>query len=140
MPYSRIVQQVSYLGGSFVCSELSSKFHPPGFRKCLMSLKIHTTNPLTIAVSKHKLLRMNVVSAAKKIQFLGCIVEGMGVRAACRLVGIAKGTGLRLVREVGAACEAFQRQWIRDLDTKRVECDEVWAFCYSKEKNVPDFV
>ena len=39
----------------------------------------------------------------------GCIVEGMGVRAACRIAGIAKGTGLKLIREVGAGCEAFQR-------------------------------
>lgn len=80
---------------------------------------------------------MNRLPIEKKIQFLGCIVEGMGVRAACRIAGIAKGTGLRLVREVGAGCEAFQRQWIRDLKTTRVEADEVWSFCYSKEKNVP---
>lgn len=80
---------------------------------------------------------MNALPIAKKIQFLGAIVEGMGVRAACRLAGIAKGTGLRIIREVGAGCEAFQRQWIRDLKTTRVEADEVWSFCYSKEKNVP---
>ncbi len=80
---------------------------------------------------------MNTLPVAPKIQFLGAIVEGMGVRAACRLARIAKGTGLRLIREVGAGCEAFQRQWIRDLDTTRVEADEIWAFCYSKEKNVP---
>jgi IS1 family transposase len=81
---------------------------------------------------------MNKLPIAKQVQFLGCIVEGMGVRAACRLSGIAKGTGLRLIREVGAGCEAFHRQWVRDLDTKRVEADEVWSFIYSKEKNVPD--
>ena len=80
---------------------------------------------------------MNTLPTAKKIQFLGCIAEGMGVRAACRLAGIAKGSGLKLVREVGAGCEAFQRQWIRNLDTTRVECDEVWSFIFSKEKNVP---
>src|SRR5436853_3372776 len=92
---------------------------------------------LQTTVSKHILLHMNTLPIAKKVQFLGCIVEGMGVRAACRLAGIAKGTGLRLIREVGAGCEAFQRQWIRDLDTTRVECDEVWSFIFSKEKNVP---
>jgi IS1 family transposase len=80
---------------------------------------------------------MNRLTVEKRVQFLGCIVEGMGVRAACRLAGIAKGTGLRLIREVGAGCEAFQRQWICDLDTTRVECDEVWSFVFSKEKNVP---
>lgn len=80
---------------------------------------------------------MNRLSIEKKVRFLGCIVEGMGVRAACRLAGIAKGSGLRLIREIGSGCEAFQRQWIRDLDTTRVECDEVWSFIFSKEKNVP---
>ncbi len=80
---------------------------------------------------------MNTLSITKKVQFLGCIVEGMGVRAACRLAGIAKGSGLRLIREIGSGCEAYQRQWIRDLDTTRVECDEVWSFIFSKEKNVP---
>ena len=80
---------------------------------------------------------MNQLPVAKRVQFLGCIVEGMGVRAACRIAGIAKGTGLKLIRDVGAGCEAFQRLWIRDLETTRVEADEVWSFCYSKEKNVP---
>src|SRR5437870_1234433 len=102
-----------------------------------MSLKTRHINGLTNSTSKHKLLRMNRLSVVKKVQFLGAIVEGMGVRAACRLACIAKGTGLRLIREVGTGCEAFQRLWIRDLDTKRVEADEVWSFCYSKEKNVP---
>src|SRR5258708_28819916 len=80
---------------------------------------------------------MNVLPVAKKVQLLGCIVEGMGVRAACRAVGIAKGTGLKLIREVGAGCDAYQSRWIRNLSTKRVEADEVWAFCFSKERNVP---
>jgi IS1 family transposase len=94
--------------------------------------------PLTTETSKHILLHtMNVLPIEKKVQFLSCIVEGMGVRAACRIAGIAKGTGLQLIRKVGAGCEAFHRQWVRDLETKRVEADEVWSFCYSKEKNVP---
>ncbi|HVR39615.1 MAG TPA: IS1 family transposase [Thermoanaerobaculia bacterium] len=80
---------------------------------------------------------MNRLPIEKQVRFLGAIVEGMGVRAACRLTGIAKGSGLRLIREVGAACEAFQRQWIRELDTKRVECDEVWSFIFSKQRQVP---
>jgi hypothetical protein len=59
---------------------------------------------------------MNRLTVEKRVAFLGCIVEGVGVRAACRIAGIAKGTGLKLVREVGAGCEAFQRQWIRGLE------------------------
>lgn len=80
---------------------------------------------------------MNRLTVEKRVLFLGAIVEGMGVRAACRIASIAKGSGLRIIREVGAACEEFQRQWIRDLETTRVECDEIWAYIYSKNKNVP---
>lgn len=25
---------------------------------------------------------------------------------------------------------------IRDLKSKRIECDEIWSFCYAKQKNV----
>jgi hypothetical protein len=24
-----------------------------------------------------------------------------------------------------------------DLPCKRIECDEIWSFCYGKQKNVP---
>ena len=27
---------------------------------------------------------------------------------------------------------------MRDLPCERVQCDEIWAFCYAKQKNVPD--
>ena len=27
---------------------------------------------------------------------------------------------------------------LRNLDIKRVEADEIWAFCYAKQKNVPE--
>ena len=33
---------------------------------------------------------MNKLPVEKQVAFLGCIVEGMGVRAACRIAGIAK--------------------------------------------------
>jgi IS1 family transposase len=80
---------------------------------------------------------MNKLTPEKQTHLLNCIVEGMSVRAACRITGIAKGTALKLIRNVGEGCEAFQRQWLTGLETARVECDEIWSFCYSKEKNVP---
>lgn len=30
------------------------------------------------------------------------------------------------------------RDSIRNLTCKRIQCDEIWSFCYSKQKNVPD--
>jgi hypothetical protein len=30
----------------------------------------------------------------------------------------------------------FER--LRNLSCKRIQCDEIWSFCYAKEKNVPE--
>jgi IS1 family transposase len=40
--------------------------------------------------------------------------------------------------DIGTACADYHDQHVRNLDTKRIECDEIWAFCYAKQKNVPE--
>jgi len=67
---------------------------------------------------------------------LAALVDGNSVRATCRICGVAKGTVLKLLAEIGAACTAFHDREVRDLATNRVQCDEIWAFCYGKEKNL----
>lgn len=44
----------------------------------------------------------------------------------------------RQLRRAGTACMAFQDEAIRNIKSKRVQCDEIWSFCYSKEKNVAE--
>ncbi|MDQ6802334.1 MAG: IS1 family transposase, partial [Acidobacteriota bacterium] len=80
---------------------------------------------------------MNELSIEQKTRLLNALVEGVGVRAAGRLVGVAKGTVLRLIREVGPACEAFMDRWITDLTCERLELDECWSFVHAKDKNLP---
>lgn len=53
------------------------------------------------------------------------------------MTGVAKGTVLRLLAEIGAACADYQDAHLRGLYCRRVQCDEVWAFVGAKEKNVP---
>jgi IS1 family transposase len=53
------------------------------------------------------------------------------------MTGVAKGTILRLLADVGTACAEYQDQAIRELTCKRIQCDEIWSFCYAKEKNAP---
>jgi IS1 family transposase len=38
---------------------------------------------------------------------------------------------------VGKACSEYQNKVFRNLTCKRLQCDEIWSFCYAKEKNVP---
>lgn len=53
------------------------------------------------------------------------------------MTGVAKGTILKLLADIGRACAAYQDATLRGLVCRRVQCDEVWAFVGAKEKNVP---
>lgn len=53
------------------------------------------------------------------------------------MTGAAKKTVSRLAVELGMACEAFADRVMVDLPCTHIQCDEIWAFCGAKEKNVP---
>jgi IS1 family transposase len=81
---------------------------------------------------------MNKMSHEKRCAVIRCLVDGNSVRATCRITGASKNAVQRLTKEIGKACLKFQNKMLRNLNTKRIECDEVWNFCYAKDKNVPD--
>src|SRR5712692_7721448 len=78
----------------------------------------------------------NVFSMAKKVAVITALVEGCSVRSTSRMTGVAKGTILRLLAEVGKACADYQNVTLRNIPAKRVHVDEIWSFCYAKAKNV----
>lgn len=78
------------------------------------------------------------MSQERRTQVIRALVEGNSIRAAGRITGTAKGTVLRLLAEVGAVCAEYQDKHLRNLPCQRVQCDEIWSFCYAKQKNVPD--
>lgn len=80
---------------------------------------------------------MNKLSTEKRSQVVAALVEGNSIRATCRMTGVAKGTVLKLLVDLGKACEAYQRRVLVNLKCRRIQCDEVWSFCYAKAKNVP---
>jgi IS1 family transposase len=79
----------------------------------------------------------NVLKAAKRVAVISALVEGNSVNATVRMTGVAKNTILKLLVELGAVCAAYQNETLRNLPCKRVQVDEIWAFCYAKAKNVP---
>ncbi|HWC34118.1 MAG TPA: IS1 family transposase [Mycobacteriales bacterium] len=81
---------------------------------------------------------MNKLSTAKRAQVVGCLVEGMSIRATVRTTGVAKNTITKLLVDLGDACSYAANELLVDLDCKRVQADEIWSFCYSKAKNVPE--
>src|SRR4051812_46468952 len=80
---------------------------------------------------------MNKLGTAARAMIVKALVDGMGVNATCRLTGAAKHTVLKLLRDLGAACQKYHDEHVRGLRTKRIQCDEIWSFVYAKQKNVP---
>jgi IS1 family transposase len=81
---------------------------------------------------------MNKLTTAKRVQIVKALVEGNGLRATARMVGVAFNTVLKIVPELGAACEAFHDSFVRNVPSKRVQCDEIWSFCYGRKENLPE--
>ena len=67
---------------------------------------------------------------------LNMLVEGMSMRSVSRTVGVSINTVAKLLVEAGEACAAYHDETVCDVKARRVQCDEIWAFCYAREKNV----
>ena len=80
---------------------------------------------------------MNKLSIERRAQIIACLVEGNSVRATCRLTHSSKVAVLKLVEDAGKACLEYQQENLRNLSSKRIQCDEIWSFVYAKAKNVP---
>ena len=80
---------------------------------------------------------MNTLSKQRRAAVIASLVEGNSIRATVRMTGVAKDTVLKLLVSIGRACEEYQMRTLRNLPCKRIQCDEIWSFCYAKQKNVP---
>jgi len=52
------------------------------------------------------------------------------------MTGVAKGTILRFLVEIGAACSAYQDRVMRNLTCKTIQVDEIWSYVGCKQRNV----
>lgn len=58
------------------------------------------------------------------------------MRSISRVVGVSINTVTKLLVDSGKACAAYHDEHVRNLKCRRIQCDEIWAFCYAKQKNV----
>lgn len=80
---------------------------------------------------------MNKLPLEKRIQILSMLCEGSSMRSISRVVDVSFNTVAKLLRDAGLACAAYHDATVRNVAAQRVQCDEVWSFCYAKAKNVP---
>jgi IS1 family transposase len=57
------------------------------------------------------------------------------MRSVERITGVHIDTVTRLLVAAGKACLKFHDEIVRNIKAKRIECDEMWGFCYCKRKN-----
>lgn len=79
---------------------------------------------------------MNKLPSSKRVQILKLLVEGASLRSITRVADVSVNTVTKLLVEAGNACSAYHDEKVRGLACKRVQVDEVWSFCYAKQKNV----
>lgn len=82
------------------------------------------------------MVNMNRLTTAKRKAVVAALVEGNSIRATVRMTGVAKNTIVKLLVELGDACARYQDATLRNLSSKRVQCDEIWSFIFAKKRNV----
>jgi IS1 family transposase len=81
---------------------------------------------------------MNKLTSEKRAAVVTALVEGNSLRGTARITGVARMTIEKLLRDLGTACAAYHDANVRGLKSQRVQCDEIWSFVGSKQKNVPE--
>lgn len=79
---------------------------------------------------------MNKLPIEKRIQILSMLVEGSSMRSISRVVDVSINTVSKLLIDAGNACAKHHDETVRSVRAQRIQCDEIWSCCQSKEKNV----
>src|ERR1035441_4071420 len=80
---------------------------------------------------------MNKLDTEKRARIVAALVEGCSIRSTVRMTGASKNTIAKLLVELGAACSEYLDKNLVNLNSKRIQADEIWQFVGAKEKNVP---
>ncbi len=79
---------------------------------------------------------MNKLPLAKRVQILSMLVEGSSMRSISRVADVSINTVSGLLVDAGKACAAHHDATVKGVKAKRIQADEIWSFCYAKQKNV----
>lgn len=77
---------------------------------------------------------MNKLSTQERANIIRMLVEGNSLRSVSRIADVSINTVTKLLCDVGRACAKFHDEAVVNVNSKRVQCDEIWAFCGMKQK------
>ena len=81
---------------------------------------------------------MNKLPLEKRVQILSMLCEGSSMRSISRVADVSINTVSKLLVDAGIACATFHDEKVRSVKSARVQCDEIWSFCYAKRVNAPN--
>ena len=79
---------------------------------------------------------MNKLPLAKRTHILAMLCEGSSMRSISRVADVSINTVSKLLVEAGEASLAIHDELARNVRAQQIQCDEIWSFCYAKQKNV----
>ena len=78
---------------------------------------------------------MNRLSTDTRVTILNLLIEGSSIRSISRVTGASKDTVTKLLVDAGKVCADIHNERVRDVQARHIQCDEIWSFCYAKQKN-----
>ena len=79
---------------------------------------------------------MNKLSRDKRRLILNMLIEGSSMRSISRVADVSINTVTKLLVDAGTVCAEFHSRTVRNVQASKIQCDEIWSFCYAKQKNV----
>jgi IS1 family transposase len=79
---------------------------------------------------------MNKLPLEKRVQILSMLCEGSSMRSISRVAGVSFNAVNKLLVDAGKVCAAHHDATVRNVTAKRIQCDEIWSFCYAKHRAV----
>lgn len=73
---------------------------------------------------------------AKRAQVLKTLCQGVSMRGTADLCDVSMNAVVKLLADAGEACMWAHDDLVRNVKASKIQCDEIWAFCYAKKKNV----
>src|SRR5262245_43757375 len=81
---------------------------------------------------------MNRLDNAIRARVISCLIEGCSIRSTVRMTGVSKKAVSRLLVAAGQVAAEYMDRAFRNLTCRRLQVDELWTFCYAKDRNVTD--
>lgn len=79
---------------------------------------------------------MNRTPLARRTQIINCLVEGNSIRSTERMTDTHRDTICRLLVQVGEGCAQIMNEQMRELPSRRIQVDEIWAYVGKKQMHL----